>query len=338
MIVGSGLIAASHARALLEIGVRPAAVWSPDADRRARFAQRWGAAAAPDLDAALDTPGATHVHICTTPMHHSDPIAAAAARGLTVISEKPLAATLEHAEESLAAVNRHGAPAWVNFNRRADGGIQTLRRSLADGAIGTPVAVFGHYRQQWNAAPSGLDWRYDPTQVGPLRTVAEIGSHWLDLAHFVLGDRISSVNALLGRAGERPYDTGSEQGVVDPPNDDLFATLLRFRSGAVGQVYGTELSHGSFDEIELRVDGTLGSAVWSSDHPNLLRIGNKTSGMTTVGLDSPSTALSETIAAIYAGSAAEKGVATFDEGVSNARVIDAIRRSTVLDSWEETNA
>ena len=333
VIIGTGGIAAAHVTALLALGIRPVSVWSPNPANRERFGEAWGTRPAGTLEEALDAAGATHVHVCSTPMHHNDPIRAAAVRGLTIVSEKPLAPTAELAADALMHVRKHGVAAWLNFNRRLDAGVQLLRSSVANEDIGTPVSIFGHYRQEWNADPSGLDWRYDPSHVGPMRTVTEIGSHWFDLAAFVLGDRISSVNALQASMGERSYVRGSERGTVDPPNEDLFAAMLRFDGGTVGQVYGTELSHGSFDEIELRVDGTHGSAVWSSDHPNLLRLGNKSSGIRVVGQDAPTSSLGDSIAAIYRGTANEMGVATFEVGFNNALALDAIRRSTETDEW-----
>lgn len=336
VVVGTGSIAAAHVRSLRALGIEPAAVWSPNPASRTRFSETWKVGAAESLVAALETPGATHVHVCSTPMHHVEPIRLAAERGLAVVSEKPLAPTGALAAEALREVRRHDVPAWLTFNRRLDGGVQRLRRAIAAGDIGTPVSVFGHYRQQWNASPSSRDWRFDPAQVGPMRTPTEIGSHWLDLAMFVLGDRISAVCAVQARMGARDFDTGAEQGVVDPTNDDLFAALLRFDSGVVGQVYGTELAHGSFDEIELRIDGTTGSAIWTSAHPNLLRLGNKTHGMIELGVDEATSAVRDTIAAIYAGSAVSSGVADFDDGVRNAAALDAIRLAIKTDGWAST--
>lgn len=336
VIIGTGLIAAAHVRALLELGLAPVAVWSPSRESRDRFANRWSIRAFDTLEEALEAPGATHAHICATPMQHLAPIVEAAKRKLTIVSEKPLAPTAELAGEALAAATSHGVANYVNFNRRQDEGVQALRAAIADGMLGEPVSVHGHYRQQWNASPSGLDWRYDPQRVGPARTVVEIGSHWLDLAAFVLNRRIVGAGALLSSMGERDYETISgEKGRVTPPNDDLFAALLRFEGGVVGQVFGTELSHGSFDEIEVRVDGTRSSAIWTSAHPGQLRIGDKTEGLRTIGLDVDTSALPRSIRAVYDGEAEARGVATFVDGLDNARAMDAIRLSAESGSWKE---
>lgn len=338
VVVGTGLIAAAHMAALRGLGAHDVIVWSPDPDKRARFADRWGATAAPSLEAAIASPSATSVHVCSPPMQHLEPIELAARRGLTMVSEKPLAPTRELACRALDAVAAGGGSAWLGFQRRLDAGVVAMRAAVTDGEVGRPVSVSGHYRQQWNAEPSGLDWRLDPAFVGPSRTPTEIGSHWFDLLTFVLDSRIVGVCSQLASMGPRSVVSESGTATLDPPNDDVFTALLRLENGVVGAVYGTELAHGSFDEIELRVDGTRGSAIWDSAHPGLVRVGDKVGGIRARGTDTPSSAVSAFIEAVYEERAAELGVATFADGVANAAVLDAVRRSAHAGAWVEVEA
>ncbi len=335
VIVGSGHIADRHVGALAELGIRPVAVWSPNAEHAAVAASRWGCVAARDLEEVLSSFDATHVHVCSTPMQHEDVVLRAATRRLAVICEKPLAPTFESARAMSDAVSREEVPAYLTFNRRLDQGVQLLRNEIASGTMGRPVTVFGSYRQQWNAAPSSRDWRFDPAQVGPSRVVTEIGSHWLDLAEFVLGRPLSGVQAFVTSMGERRFDTGSEQGLFSPVNEDVFSAQLEFADGVMGHVYATELAHGSFDDIELRVDGTLRSASWSSRCPNQLTIAQKEEGVRIYGDPSPSVSISRCIGAIYEGKAGALGVATFAEGMRNAAAMDAIRASAACGQWRE---
>ena len=97
VIVGSGHIADRHVGALAELGIRPVAVWSPNAEHAAVAASRWGCVAARDLEEVLSSFDATHVHVCSTPMQHEDVVLRAATRRLAVICEKPLAPTFESA-------------------------------------------------------------------------------------------------------------------------------------------------------------------------------------------------------------------------------------------------
>lgn len=338
VIIGTGAIAEAHVQSLRSIGLSPAAVWSPNPGRRKRFAETWGIHEAQGLNEAIASEGATHAHVCSVPMRHIEAIRAAARAGLTVITEKPLAPTFELAMGALDEVTRAGVPGWINFHRRMEPGIQRMREVIGAGEIGKPVLITGSYRQQWNAPPSTNDWRFDPESVGPMRTVTEIGSHWLDLAVFVLGDPVSAVTAVEGKAGPRVYDTGHEQGVVDPPNEDAFAALLRFESGTVGQVHASQISHGSFDDIELRVDGSAGSVTWTSAHPALLRISEKLRGASVVGIDTPTTAVLDSLTSAYCRYPAAVGVADFRDGVHNAAVLDAIDHSVAAGDWTSVRA
>jgi predicted dehydrogenase len=164
--------------------------------------------------------------------------------------------------------------------------------------------------------------------------VTEIGSHWLDLAEFVLGKPIEAIHAFTTSMGERDFDTGVERGRFTPVNEDAFSAQLRFADGVVGHVYATELAHGVFDEIVMQVDGTLKSATWSSLKPNQLSIAQKQEGTWIQGLDSDTTSIATCITAIYAGRAADVGVATFADGVRNAAAMDAIRLSSASGLWE----
>jgi predicted dehydrogenase len=335
VIVGSGYIASQHVCALAELGIRPVAVWSPNFEHASAAAARWGCVVAADLAEELDWFDATHVHVCATPMQHEEIALEAAERGHVLVCEKPLAPTLASAQKMVEAVRRRDVSAYLTFNRRMDSGVQLLRDAIGSGTIGQPVTVFGSYRQQWNTSPSSRDWRFDPAQVGPSRVITEIDSHWLDLAEFVLGRPLRAVHAFVTTMGERSFDTGSERGQFTPVNEDVFSAQLRFEDGVVGHVYGTELAHGMFDDIELQIDGTLRSAVWSSRSPNQLAIAHKQEGIRIYGQSSPTTSISACIAAIYGGKATALGVATFTEGARNAAAMDAIRASAASGEWRE---
>jgi predicted dehydrogenase len=331
ILVGSGYIAERHVRALAQLGIRAAGVWSPSEARRIAVAESWGTVPASSLEELLDVEGATHAHICSPPMQHEEAILLAAARGLTIVCEKPLAPSRASAERISSIISTAGVSAYLTFNRRLDAGIQELRRTIIGGMLGRPVSIFGSYRQQWNASPSSHDWRFNPELVGPSRVITEIGSHWLDLAEFTLGQSIVSVSAISASMGKRLYDTGTETGEFEPVNEDLFSAQLKFDGGTVGHVYATELAHGSFDAIELRVDGTLRSALWTSAHPDQLAVSHKVEGT----LVTDTSSIESCIRAIYDGQAEELGVATVADGLRNASVMDALRESHESHIWKD---
>ena len=71
------------------------------------------------------------------------------------------------------------------------------RALIASGALGDVWNVHGGYLQDWLLYPTDWNWRLEPEKGGALRAVADIGSHWMDLAQWVTGRRIESVFADL---------------------------------------------------------------------------------------------------------------------------------------------
>src|SRR4051794_34774830 len=114
------------------------------------------------------------------------PIAIAALeRGLHVLSEKPIARTVEEAEAMVAAARQAGRVLDVAFNHRQRGDIQTLRRVVEAGTLGRV-----YYAKAWWLRRTGIptlgSWFTSSAQAGggPL---LDIGIHVLDYALFLLG-------------------------------------------------------------------------------------------------------------------------------------------------------
>jgi len=330
VLIGSGFIASRHVAALQQMGIRPVAVWSPTAAHAAAAAGRWRCQAPPRLEDALAL--GTHVHVCSPPVQHEEVVLRACRHRPTILCEKPLAPTLDAARRMEAVTTASATTAHLLFNLRFAEGVRLLRRAVADGTLGAVVSVFGSYRQQWNAAPSSRDWRFDPARVGPSRVITEIGSHLVDLTEFVLGRSIDAVHALTAAMGERPFVAGGEAGSVSPPNEDIFS--LQFRAGeVVGHLYGTELAHGSYDDIVFHLDGSLRSAVWRSRDPGQVSVRSKTEGRRTYGQIGPVDSVGACIGAVYARSPALADAATFADGVRNCSVMDAARESAASGEW-----
>lgn len=333
VIIGSGYIANRHAAALRDAGIPLAGIFSPTSGNAAAAAQRWGTTPFDTIAEALNARGATHVHVCSPTTSHEELVLAALAANRTVVCEKPLSTDRQSAARLVAAGRAAAGSGFVTFNRRFDDGILRMRSLLSDGAIGAPVAVYGQYQQEWNASPSTRDWRFDPAAVGPSRVVSEIGSHWLDLAEFVTADSISAVCALTASMGEREFRQGSESGRFTPVNEDLFSSLLRFAGGAVGTVTATQLAHGSWDDITLRIDGTTGSLDWTSATPNRVTHHVKGAGSTSYGDGGPTRSIETMIASIYHSD--DTPCARFDDGEANCAVQDAVLSSARTNNWTD---
>jgi predicted dehydrogenase len=147
--------------------------------------------------------------------------------------------------------------------------------------------VTGSYLQDWLLHPTDWNWRLEPEKAGELRAVADIGSHWLDLARFVTGCRVVEVMAELHttvpvrRHPVGPVETFSEASgdgeLIEEPmsSDDGAGILLRLEGGARGLVAVSQVSAGRKNSVSIEVDGSESALAWLSEDPDRLWIGHR---------------------------------------------------------------
>jgi scyllo-inositol 2-dehydrogenase (NADP+) len=183
--------------------------------------------------------------IVTTPNRTHVPLARAAlAAGLPVVVDKPLAATADDARSLIDEARRLGLLLTVFQNRRWDGDFLTVRRLLAEGALGD-VHRFESRFERWRPQPKP-GWREeaDPAQAGGL--LYDLGSHLIDQALVLFGPA-THVYAELDR--RRP-------GVrVD---DDAFVAITH-ASGVRSHLWMSAVD--GDDGLRMRVLGSRGAYV-----------------------------------------------------------------------------
>jgi len=158
---------------------------------------------------------------------------------------------------------------------------------VRSGEIGEPRFVTGSYLQDWLLRETDWNWRLIPDEAGGLRAVADIGSHWMDLARFITGQRIVEVMADLHtfvpvrRHPAGPIETfaSADAGEVlieeEMSSDDGAGVLLRFEGGARGVVSISQTSAGRKNSISIEVDGSDSALSWFSEDPDRLWIGHR---------------------------------------------------------------
>jgi predicted dehydrogenase len=145
--------------------------------------------------------------------------------------------------------------------------VQQARALVSSGGVGAVWNVHGGYLQDWLLLPTDWNWRLEPEKGGALRAVADIGSHWLDLAQFVIGTRVGAILADLAttipvrQRPAREIETFAEADDVereDTPmsTEDLAHILLRFEDGTRGSVVVSQVSAGRRNSLRFEVDGS----------------------------------------------------------------------------------
>ncbi len=233
----------------------------------------------------LSDPGIDVVHDCAPNLEHFAINRGAMMAGKAILSEKPLTVDPAESEELAQLAKSRNVSTAVNFVYRHYGALQKLRDIVASGGLGAIYAVRGAYLQDWLLRESDWDWRVDSAVGGPSRAMADIGSHWCDLARFLLGREVSEVCADLATflpyrlkpaAGGATWVSGAE----DSPNaagspgaagraervavdtEDYGSALLRFSGGARGCFTVSQVSAGAKAGLAIAVDGSDASALW----------------------------------------------------------------------------
>jgi predicted dehydrogenase len=291
-IVGTGLIARTHAETLLAAGHRIACVVNPKLERARSFAREFGAdRAAAEIDEALG-PDVDSVHVCTPPALHYKEAKAALEADKHLVCEKPLCLDPAYGRELAAMASSRGLVAAVDFNQRFHEACIRARSLIAEGALGEIFLVRGSYLQEFHALPAPASWRYDPELAGPMRATTEIGSHWIDLARCWTGLEIEAVSATFGnftperRVAEGIMSASSapatgEGKTLSVTSEDAASISLRFSNGALGSLILSEVSHGRVNSLSLEVTGSEASLWWDSEEPYRLHRASKGSGVAT---------------------------------------------------------
>lgn len=218
--------------------------------------------ARPDIDAIdIGTPNDSHHEIAV----------AAAQAGKHILLEKPMAMSLAQAQAMLAAAEQAGIKHQIGFNYRRVPAIALAKKIIDSGDLGQIVHWRAVYNQDWITDPDfPLLWRLDKTVAGT-GAIGDLGSHIVDLAHYLVGP-ITSVTAMTKTfITERPVAAGAtEKGPVTV--DDCFAMLARFANGATGTFEGTRLATGRLNYNAFEINGSQGSLAFNLERMNELEI------------------------------------------------------------------
>lgn len=285
-VVGTGFIGTVHTQALRRLGVQVRGVLGSSAKRGAARAAEMGVAKAyADLDDLLADDSVDVVHV-TSPNHaHYAQVVAVLRAGKHVICEKPLAMTSAESAEMVEVARASGKVAAVCYNIRFYALNQQAHGMVAAGDLGDIRFISGHYHQDWLAKNTDWNWRLIAEQGGALRSVSDIGTHWVDLTSFVTGLKAEAVMAELATfidSRERPIGpvatfSASKGNTETVPitTDDAAMVMIRYPNGARGVMSTSQINMGRKNSLQWDVAGASASAAWDSETPDHLFVGHR---------------------------------------------------------------
>jgi predicted dehydrogenase len=277
-IVGYGAMGRIHSYAFRAAPrIRPSAVrFEPvviagrDADAVRRAAAAYGIDAwSTDWRDVVARDDVDVVDVCTPPGTHAAICESAAANGKSVFCEKPLAATFAEADAARRAAARAGVHHAVGFNYRHLPAVSLLKDLVAAGEVGDVRLWRGTWLSDEFVDPSiAFDWRFDAAVGGS--TVADLGSHLVDLAEWVVGPVTEVCASSATFVRERPAGDGMCRVEVD----DASSAILRFESGAQGTLEVARSAPRRPCDFTIEVNGSTGTLFFSYDRLNELWYGD----------------------------------------------------------------
>src|SRR6202167_1004833 len=267
-VLGTGFMGRVHLEALRRgENVDVAAI----AARNAAAAQKLGSAfAIPHSTPApiLPDPTIDAVHICMPNAQHFPMAKEALLAGKHVLCEKPLAVSVAEAQELAALAAQKELRNCVCHNLRYYPMVQQMRQMRIDGNLGEILVVQGTYSQDWLLYPTDWNWRVDSHAGGPSRCMADIGSHWFDMAEHLTGLRVTSLCAdlqtfhAMRKKPKHSVETFSNKllGAEDyaetaVDTEDFGAVIFRMGERTRGSACASQVSAGRKNRLGIEICG-----------------------------------------------------------------------------------
>ena len=286
-VIGTGFMGRVHLEALRRIEhVDVVEVAATSADKARAAAEGYNVLNSTGAwQDVMRDPSIDAVHVCTPNNSHFPIAKAALEAGKHVLCEKPLAMSSAQARELTELAAAKKLRNALCHNLRFYPMVQQMRVMREAGAFGDILVVQGTYSQDWMLYETDWNWRVDPSVSGPSRVMADIGSHFFDMAEHVTGLKVSSVCSDLQifwptrkqpKGGGETFSGKASGETVDTKivTEDFGATLFRMGK-ARGAMTASQVSAGRKNGLVLEIYGTKGGATWRQETPEELWLGHR---------------------------------------------------------------
>lgn len=240
-----------------------------DAGLAAKASHQYGfARSTGDWRALVNDPAIEVISITTPNTLHRDMALAAIAAGKHVHCEKPLSPSLAHSLEMVEAAEKAGVVTQVGFNYIKNPLLKQARDMVEAGELGEITGFRGIHAEDYMHDPeSPYSWRIDP--VGGPGVIADLGSHIIGMARFLLGP-ISGVSADVRTVvRSRPVAKGAAER-KDVMVDDVARMLVDFKRGCGGTIEANWVATGRKMQLGFEISGEKGSLVFTQERLNEL--------------------------------------------------------------------
>jgi predicted dehydrogenase len=291
-IFGTGFMGRVHLEAVRRVeSVQAAAIAGRNEAAARKLGEAFSVPTMTDYREVLRDPAIEAVHICTPNAQHFSMAKEALEAGKHVICEKPLTTTVAEAEELVALAARQGVRNCTCHNLRFYPMVQQMRRLREAGDLGDILVLQGTYSQDWLLYDTDWNWRVETKAGGPSRCMADIGSHWFDMAEHITGLRVASLCADLQtfhptrKQPKHSVETfanklmGPEDYIeTSVDTEDFGAVVFRMGTRTRGCMTASQVSAGRKNGLSIEIYGSKSSVAWNQERPDELWQGHRDVG------------------------------------------------------------
>jgi predicted dehydrogenase len=234
-------------------------------------AYRWGwEKFETDWREVVEDPTIDIIDIVTPNDSHAEIAIAAAKSRKAVLCEKPMALDVKQARAMLDAVNKSGVVHMICHNYRRIPALVLAKKMIEAGDLGTIYHFRARYLQDRLVDPNfPLTWRLQGRIAGS-GAHGDINSHIIDLGRYLVGEFSEVCGQMETFIKERPLlDQPSRKGKVTV--DDAVMFIGRFANGALANLEATRCALGRKNGLQLEINGTKGSLVFDIEDLNRLQ-------------------------------------------------------------------
>ena len=338
-----------------------------DAVEAARGQLGWQKAST-DWREVVNSPDIDIVDVNTPNDSHAEIAIAAAKAGKHILCEKPLAMNVAECKEMLDAARKAKVVHMVCHNYRRIPAIAQAKKMIEEGTLGDIYHYYARYAQDWIVDPDfPLVWRLQKGISGS-GAHGDINAHIIDLGRYLVGEFKEVCGLMNTFIKERPLQdqggkgdglgakAGKKMGKVTV--DDAAMFIGRFKNGALANLEATRFALGRKNHIEIEINGSKGSLHFDFEDMNRLKffdntqepdrqgfrdilvtqgggvhpyVGNWWPPGHIIGYEHPFVhTVADFVQAVVNGKPVQP---TFEDGLENERVLEAVEQSAKTRQW-----
>jgi len=187
-------------------------------------------------------------------------------QGINVVSDKPLCVSAEEGRDLKSIADANGCLFGVTYTYTGHVMTREARQLVRNGVIGEIRMVMGEYPQDWlldmleTITEENKPWRANPKLSGRGAAVADLGTHIENWVNYVTGLKIEKLACNL--------DIFGQGGVLD----NNVEALIKFKGGATGMYWTSQVAIGFDNALKIRVFGDKGTLEFVQEENNYLKV------------------------------------------------------------------